>query len=67
MKKIYKTNKNILQIFFFCVEFFFNFFFQLVNCILNGNFLMELDEKFKLNKFEIQMTQLNKSKDGELK
>ena len=43
---------------------FLKIFFSLVNCILNGNFSMELelDEKFKLNKFEIQKTQLNEIK-----
>ena len=35
---------------FLCDYFFFNFL--LVNCILNGNYSMELDKIPKLNKFE---------------
>ena len=33
-------------------EFFFSFFLILVNCILNGKFLIEFDKKLELNKFK---------------
>ena len=53
MKKIYKININILQI-FLCENLFSKKKFPLVNCILNDNFffLMELDKIFELNKFK---------------
>ena len=49
MEKFYKINKNILLILY--VNFFSNFL--LVNCILNDNFLIDLDQMSKLNIFEI--------------
>ena len=42
-----------------------DFFFSLVNCILNGIFFFfktKLEKKPKLDNFEIQRTQLNESK-----
>ena len=49
MEKFYKINKNILLILY--VNFFSKFL--LVNCILNDNFLIDLDQMSKLNIFEI--------------
>ena len=42
--------KIFLKIFY--ERHFFSFFFSLVNCILNGNFLIEFDKKIELNKFK---------------
>ena len=42
--------KIFLKIFY--ETHFFSFFFSLVNCILNGNFLIEFDKKLELNKFK---------------
>ena len=43
------------------------FFFSLVNCILNGIFLTLLDKKPELNKFKTYRTQLKESKIRRLK
>lgn len=50
MKNIYKINKNILQIFLY-ENFSSKNIFPLVNCILKGKFLFELDKMLELNKF----------------
>ena len=43
--------KIFLKIFY--ERHFFFIFFSLVNCILNGNFLIKFDKKLELNKFKI--------------
>ena len=41
---------------------FIDFFFMWEKYFFNDNFLRKLDEMSKLNKFEIQRTELNKNK-----
>ena len=50
MKITNNINENIFKDFLW--ETFFFIFFSLVNCILNGNFLIKFDKKLELNKFK---------------
>ena len=55
-------NKSIKLIKIFYRILSKNFFFFPKIAFLTSKFLMELDKRLELNKFEIQITQLNKNK-----
>ena len=54
MKKIYKINKNFIDLFYVRIIIFFfeKNVISLVNYFLNNKFLMELNESNELNKFK---------------